>query len=99
MIYFVHAGESEGPIKIGYVRSSDMMPRRLRFLQVGNAEPLHLLALMPGDRDHERRLHRQFVEGRLCGEWFRWDTPGLRGLVSEALEAEAAVLASTAADQ
>jgi hypothetical protein len=57
-------------------------------LQVGNPEPLHISALMWGDIHTERALHARFAEGRLMGEWFRRDTPGLQELITEAIGLE-----------
>jgi hypothetical protein len=88
VIYFVQAGAARGPIKIGYVEASNMMDQRLRVLRTGNAEPLYLIATLPGDLDREREFHKRFGEGRIRGEWFRWDTPGLQELIDEAMEAE-----------
>lgn len=88
MIYFVQAGQ-RGPVKIGYVESPNMMDQRLRFLQTGNPEPLYVVTSLPGDLVRERELHAQFAEGRIRGEWFRWETPGLQDLIAEGVEAEA----------
>lgn len=57
-IYF---GLSNGIVKIGF--STD--PAR-RAKELG----MKLLLTMPGSRDDERRLHRQFRQERLNGEWF-----------------------------
>lgn len=92
MIYFVQAGLSKGPIKIGYVESLSMMSQRLTALQVGNSEVLSLVTTLPGGMDRERELHAQFAEGRLRGEWFRWDTPGLQEVIQQGADDEALVL-------
>ncbi len=94
MIYFVQAGQ-RGPVKIGYVEHPSGMDRRLDSLQIGNCEQLYLVTSLPGGLDREREFHRRFAEGRLRGEWFRWDTPGLQELMYDAVQAEALQLTGT----
>lgn len=74
MIYFIQEGE-DGPIKIGSASDPQV---RLGDLQVGNPTELRIVATRAGDARFERYLHRRFVLGRLRGEWFSADTPGLR---------------------
>jgi hypothetical protein len=88
VIYFVRAGD-QGPVKIGHVEDPATMEHRLSALQTGNPVELYIAAEMPGDPDEERMLHRHFAEGRMRGEWFRADTPGLRELISDAVQREA----------
>ena len=65
MIYFIRSG---GYVKIGVsVRPWD----RLSTLQIGNPEPLEMIAIMPGEYDVEATLHGQFSSDRINGEWFR----------------------------
>ncbi len=85
MIYFIAAGVRRGPVKIGY---TDNLADRLRTLQSGNPQPLYALAVIPGDVARERRLHQRFAEGRLIGEWFDADTPGLDEFLSAAIHFE-----------
>jgi hypothetical protein len=68
VIYFIR-GETTGNIKIGYTgRSAES---RLRGFQVGCSERLSVLAVMPGDKATERKLHRQFRSLCVHGEWHR----------------------------
>lgn len=72
-IYFVQ-GVNGGPIKIGTSRDP---ARRLSTMNTGSPEPLELLVKCRALPGMENRLHRIFAAGRLHGEWFDADTPGL----------------------
>lgn len=64
-VYFIRQSKS-GPIKIG-VTSGD--PRaRLKALQTGSPETLHLIGCMRGE---ERMVHDKFRAHMISGEWFR----------------------------
>lgn len=66
-IYYISSAET-GRVKIGY---TDGNPRkRLRALQTGSPTKLAILAVHPGTRDTERRLHEEFSGDRTHGEWF-----------------------------
>lgn len=84
-IYFIRAAVPKSPIKIGYSTEPDV---RLSTLQQASPSDLYIAALMPGDPPTERRLHERFASGRLRGEWFRHDTPGLADLIAAALHLE-----------
>ena len=58
----------EGFVKIGI--ASDV-ERRFRDLQSANPHRLECLAVLPGGRDVERRLHARFAAQRTHDEWFR----------------------------
>jgi len=77
MVYFIQCG-NDGPIKIG--KSIDPV-RRLQILALSAPSKLRLLATIPGSRDEESRLHRQFAEDRLYGEWFH-PSPALLALIA-----------------
>jgi len=64
-VYFVRSG---GFITIGFANNLDV---RIGGLQVGNPTAIELLAMLPGPRSLERRLHSLFGEHRERGEWFR----------------------------
>jgi hypothetical protein len=72
-VYFIQHGGTDGAIKIGTTAGSPHA--RLRALQTGAPEQLHLLAAIPGDARIERELHDLFAEFRVRpdGEWFRAD--------------------------
>ena len=74
MIYFVQAGTG-GPIKIGYCSDrKGALERRILALQVGNPFKLTVARTIPGgSRQLERRLHQQFRNLRMEGEWFAAD--------------------------
>ena len=84
MIYFIQAEDTpRGPVKIGFTED---IVQRLRLLQAGNPSTLHAIATMPGDLIRERELHKRFDAGRVRGEWFGFDTPGLTDLIEKALD-------------
>lgn len=64
-VYFIRSGDH---IKIGYATN---VADRIRELQVGNPTPLQLLGVMPAARPDEKRLHGQFAQTRIVGEWFQ----------------------------
>lgn len=74
-VYFAAAGDR---IKIGWSRH---VATRIGQLQVGNPDPVTLLATMPGGVSKERELHRRFAHARLAGEWFT-ATPDLEEFVT-----------------
>lgn len=65
-VYFVQA-EDGGLIKIGTAISP---LHRLKTMQTGCPLKLSLIGLADGNRLLERRLHKQFVDTRVHGEWF-----------------------------
>lgn len=66
-MYFIRAGD-KGPIKIG---SSNTPLNRLRELQTGHSEDLHLLGvILAGSSVEEKLLHKKFQYLRQRGEWF-----------------------------
>jgi hypothetical protein len=69
MVYLI-ASEDSGLIKIG---SAANPVTRLRSLQTGSAERLHLVCTLEGSRVEEAELHRRFAHLRVRGEWFRPD--------------------------
>lgn len=76
-VYFAQADDG-GPIKIGVSRD----PKR-RARQLGRG--VGIVASLPGNREMEQLFHRFFRRGRLDGEWFSEDTPGLAEFVEAAL--------------
>jgi Meiotically up-regulated gene 113/Firmicute plasmid replication protein (RepL) len=66
MIYLIACAETNC-CKIGY---SSNPTSRLIQLQTGNPFPLELISVIEGDLTLETKLHNQFVEFRLQGEWF-----------------------------
>ena len=67
VVYFIRAGAA---VKIGRTAH---LAARLRALGTASAVPLELLAAVPGGRQLEARLHRQWRHLHLRGEWFRAD--------------------------
>ena len=84
-VYFVQEGRTDSPVKIGYSTYPD---GRMEILQRGNPNELFLIAAIPGGIALEQRLHRRFAEGRIRGEWFRHDTPGLSEFITAAAHVE-----------
>ena len=65
---------NQGLCKFGFSREPS---RRLRALQTGSADQLHLVesVVVPEDRvrEYERILHKEFAHLRVRGEWFNCD--------------------------
>lgn len=83
-IYFVQAGDG-GPVKIGRAVN---VKHRLAELQTAHYEDLRLLVAVQGTVFDERRLHREFQQARIRGEWFHPVAPLLA--LAERLVEEAA---------
>lgn len=75
-VYFIVARDSRR-IKIGFSVDPEA---RLRELATGAAEPLKLLAIAPGSKAIETRLHARFRESHSHLEWFN-ATPDLSAFV------------------
>lgn len=68
-VYFLRQ-HADASTKIGFTGKSSPNIRR-RKLQTGSGTVLELLAIVPGDRRLEDRLHVYFHAYRMEGEWFR----------------------------
>lgn len=77
-VYFLRRADGVGPIKIG---CSVVPAARLKAMQVWSPHPLEVAAAVPGGFNDEKRLHNQFAEYRLHGEWFE-PAPPLLALVA-----------------
>lgn len=68
-VYFIQAGGERGAIKIGFSQDVD---KRLGQLRTGNPLPMVVLGRFEHENaaDVERKLHAEFAEHRLEGEWF-----------------------------
>jgi hypothetical protein len=66
-IYFIQQGK-DGPVKIGI---SWEIKKRLRDISVSSPFNPVVLALIPGNREKEKQLHRKFKKEHLRGEWFK----------------------------
>jgi hypothetical protein len=66
-VYFL---ESQEWVKVGH---STNMPKRISELRLANAVPVHLLGLMLGGKEQEKRYHKAMTDLGLNrrGEWFR----------------------------
>jgi len=67
VVYFVQAGITGRPIKIGYAQQ---MASRMVSLQLSSPEPLEVLLTVAGDRGLEKTLHHKFAHLRIHQEWF-----------------------------
>ena len=81
MLYFIQAGDKNGPIKIGV---SSNPTARLRSLQVANHQKLKILLLIPGNKLREKITHGMFSESCIHGEWFN-PTEDLKNFISQKL--------------
>ena len=61
MLFFMQPADGNGPVNIGY--ASDVASRH-RQLQEHYGRPLPPLAVLPGDRVEEARLHARFAHLR-----------------------------------
>ena len=68
MIYFIQMGQI-GPIKIGHTKNTEQLTGRFYNLRT-KYRRLTILGTFSGNTIDERRLHRQFADARLFGEWF-----------------------------
>ncbi len=66
-VYFLRAGDS-GPIKIGF--TSGRVGYRLQKLKTGCPWPIVIIGSLPGERKHERYVHRVLMKHRMEGDWF-----------------------------
>jgi hypothetical protein len=78
VVYFVRAGEA---VKIGRTVN---LESRLRSLGTASAVPLELLAAVPGGRQLEAELHREWRHLHIRGEWFRAEAELLRSIREQA---------------
>lgn len=69
MIYFIQ-DESTLLIKIGFTDHATPA-KRLCELQTASSAGLVLLSTIPGTREMEKHIHREFANLRERGEWFR----------------------------
>lgn len=67
-VYFIQ-GADGGPIKIGFTNWA--IEDRLKALQTGSPVRLTVLAMIPGDKATEKKLHHKFRKLRVLGEWFK----------------------------
>lgn len=67
-VYFLTAEAPGFPIKIGFTSKPGQM--RSKGIQTGCPYRLVVLGMFPGGYRDENKLHRQFANQRLEGEWF-----------------------------
>jgi hypothetical protein len=72
VIYFVSAAQNQDLIKIGYTTN---LESRLRSLRTSSPDELKIHLVIPGCREDEGNLHRQFSSLRVRREWFRRAQP------------------------
>lgn len=75
-VYFFRQGRK---IKIGF--STNPMSR-LRTLQIGAHVRIEFYYSTPGGRDLERKLHKEFAQFRVAGEWFLF-APEIRDWIDQ----------------
>lgn len=75
MIYVI-ANPTIKVVKVGWCDIEEFdkfrLARRLLGIQCGSPHKLYLLAYWSGDRSNEHRLHCDFKDYQLHGEWFAW---------------------------
>ena len=67
VVYVMRRADGVGPVKIGCTKYP---VQRLAQQQLWSPEPLEIIGTAPGGFKDEGRLHREFAEYRLHGEWF-----------------------------
>jgi len=67
VIYFLSAAQNQDLIKIGYTTN---LESRLRSLRTSSPDELQIHLVIPGCREDEKNLHRQFSSLRVRREWF-----------------------------
>lgn len=82
-VYFISARELD-LVKIGYAFDP---VHRYKHLRIFSPVELTLEGAIPGGRDKERELHRQFALARVRGEWFKL-TPGLQAEIDASTRPE-----------
>lgn len=81
-VYFIQEGR-DGCVKIGWTMASPM--GRLKTLQVGNSEDLHLIGVLPKcSPDVELHWHHKFRHCHRRLEWF-WPTPELLNAIRDGI--------------
>jgi hypothetical protein len=68
VIYFISTQQNNDLIKIGYTTN---LESRLRSLRTSSPDELQIHLVIPGCREDERNLHRQFSSLRVRREWFK----------------------------
>lgn len=64
---FVYVIKTLGKCKIGY---SKTVSKRIRTFNTAHPKPCQLLAVAPGGRQLEQKLHHEFRNLHITGEWF-----------------------------
>lgn len=87
-VYFITTVNDDFPVKIGV---SSGYKSRLNTLQTSLPYQIKVLAVVPTqDVLFERRIHRDFADDRLCGEWFA-RTPRLLDYIEKLTRTHCAV--------
>lgn len=69
-VYFIKCHAEDQPIKIGWSAKKPQMGR-LADLQIASPFELEVIAYIRGTVADERRLHKEFIEHHIRGEWFK----------------------------
>lgn len=67
LVYFIK--DEHKRVKMGYTDGG--VVRRLKSLQLANADLLTIVGILPGTKQKERRLQKQFQSLHVRGEWYR----------------------------
>jgi len=70
MIYVIRANETN-LVKIGYTKSRESLPIRVKSISVGCPHKLKVEAVMSGSKIKERCIHGFCINRHERGEWFR----------------------------
>jgi hypothetical protein len=72
------SGRTPAPLKIGFSREYEGVPKRLDGLQIGNPHELEIVAIRACTRGGENAIHRQLRAHWIRGEWFWPDQAVMR---------------------
>jgi hypothetical protein len=86
-VYFIKIGRA---VKVGYTIHID---KRIKELRHASAEPMTVLACLPGDRELEKHLHRALSEARIMREFF--EEQAVRSLLASIKTAAMTVVTGT----
>lgn len=78
MIYIVRA-QGTDLYKIGF--TARQVEERLKEVQTGSPYPLKIIHTFDGSQDDEKRMHLEFKQFLIHGEWFKLNEERLLGLI------------------
>jgi len=81
---YVYIAQSGDYCKIGFTSHSPA--DRISQLQTGNPHPVKLVGMIPGTMRDEERLHAEFADKQVRGEWFALTPDDVQHILSRKRE-------------